>query len=158
MLINGTKLEYKTKGGSSYTQVKQLMDIPEIGSTKEKVDTTPISATMKTYEFGVGDAGEIAFTIGTESEEDMVQYMTFLGLDKSNAIVEWKLTYPNGFNMTFSAMVNVVLGGGSLNGHVTYTLNLALTSEIEQALALDAVSTSVLNESVLGEAVLGSNS
>ena len=59
MLANGSKLYYKQKPANDFTELVDLKEIPEMGIEPEKVENTPLSASVKQYELGVGDAGDL---------------------------------------------------------------------------------------------------
>lgn len=54
MLANGATLEYKKKSAteSTYTKLKGLKEIPEMGVDPEKVENTDLDDTVKQYEMG----------------------------------------------------------------------------------------------------------
>ena len=61
MLANGAKLEFKSKTVTTYTKLKGLKEIPEIGVDPEKVENTDLDDTQKMYEMGIGDPGDITY-------------------------------------------------------------------------------------------------
>lgn len=134
MLVNGTKLSYKLQSESDYKELENLTSIPDISVGKEKVENSTLASTVKTYEFGVGDAPELEFGFTTDKEtDDMTQYLALLALDTANTIIDLKLEYKNGFMVSFPAQINVTLGGGELNSLITYTVNCSLTGAITQS-------------------------
>lgn len=60
ILTKGIKLSYKaTSGAGDYTDLTNLMEIPEIGNgEKEKVDVTTLADANKKYIAGLGDSGQ----------------------------------------------------------------------------------------------------
>ena len=57
MLANGSTLGYRAAGGTGdFTDLDGLKELPDIGVDPEKVENTPLSAHVKQYENGVGDA------------------------------------------------------------------------------------------------------
>ena len=67
MLANGATLEYKSKSVTSFTKLKGLKEIPEIGVDPEKVDNTDLEASQKVYEMGIGDPGDITYKFKYEN-------------------------------------------------------------------------------------------
>ena len=61
MLANGAKLEFKSKTVSTYTKLKGLKELPEIGVEPEKVENSDLDDTQKVYEMGIGDPGDITY-------------------------------------------------------------------------------------------------
>ena len=58
ILTKGITLSYSTEG-TTYTQLTNLMEIPEIGNgAPEKIETTTLADNVKTYTAGLGDSGQ----------------------------------------------------------------------------------------------------
>ena len=68
MLANGITLAYKELG--NYVILKGLKEIPEFGSEPEKVDATTLEDTVKQYEFGIGDYGDLEYTFKYENNAE----------------------------------------------------------------------------------------
>lgn len=131
MLANGTILKYKTKGGTAYTEAEGLLEIPEMGSEEEKVDRTPLKAKNKKYEYGIGDYGDLEYKFIYENTSTTSPYRIFRQAQADKEVIDFQETYPDGTTFEFSAMCNVKLGGGGVNGGIDFTLKLALQSDIE---------------------------
>jgi len=130
MLANGTILKYKTKGAGSYIEASGLSEIPEMGSEEEKVDRTPLSAKNKKYEYGIGDYGDLEYKFIYENTSATSPYRVFRQAQADKEVMEFQEVYPDGTTFEFSAMCNVKLGGGGVNGGIDFTLKLALQSDI----------------------------
>ena len=57
-------------------------------------------------------------------------YRVFREAQADKEVLEFKQTYPDGTTFEFSAMCNVKLTGGGVNGGIDFTLKLALQSDI----------------------------
>lgn len=130
MLANGTILKYKTKTGSTYTEAEGLLEIPELGSDEEKVDRTPLKATNKKYEYGIGDYGDLEYKFIYENTTATSPYRVFREAQADKEVLSFQEIYPDGTAFEFDAMVNVKLGGGGVNGGIDFTLKLALQSDM----------------------------
>lgn len=130
MLANGTILKYKTKTGTDYTEAEGLLEIPELGSEEEKVDRTPLKATNKKYEYGIGDYGDLEYKFIYENESATSPYRVFREAQADKEVLSFQEIYPDGTTFAFDAMVNVKLGGGGVNGGIDFTLKLALQSDM----------------------------
>lgn len=130
MLANGTILKYKTKTGSTYTEAEGLLEIPELGSDEEKVDRTPLKATNKKYEYGIGDYGDLEYKFIYENTTATSPYRVFREAQADKEVLSFQEIYPDGTSFEFDAMVNVKLGGGGVNGGIDFTLKLALQSDM----------------------------
>ena len=129
MLANGTKLSYKASG-DTYTELKGLKKIPDMGNEPEKVENTCLSDTVKQYEFGIGDYGDLEYTFKYENKEETSSYRVLRKLADAGTKVGFKQEYPDGTTFTFDAQCSVKLGGGDVNGVIEFTLKLALQSDI----------------------------
>lgn len=130
MLANGTKLEYKEKSGSSYTNLEGLKEIPEIGDEPEKVENTCLADTSKKYEYGIGDPGELEFKFKYDNSSATSSYRILRKAAEAKKVLSFKETLPDGTVFEWDAQVSIKLGGGGVNGVMEFTCKMALQSEI----------------------------
>ena len=132
MLANGTKLGYKKKSGShsTYTDLTGLKEIPELGVEPEKVENTCLSDTVKKYENGIGDAGDLEFKFKYENSSETSPYRILRKAQEDGEVLSFEETLPDGTKFNWDAQVSVKLGGGGVNGVIEFTLKMALQSEI----------------------------
>lgn len=133
MLANGIKLGYKESSGSSYTDLTGLKEVPEIGVEPEKVENTCLSDTVKQYENGIGDAGDLEYKFKYENKSATSPYRVLRKAQEAGKTLSFQETLPDGTTYTFDAQPSVKLGGGGVNGVVEFTLKMALQSEITVA-------------------------
>ena len=56
------ELGYKeSKESPTYTELTGLKEIPEMGTTPEKVENTTLKDKIKQYENGIGDPGDMVY-------------------------------------------------------------------------------------------------
>lgn len=127
MLANGIKIGYSKSGTSSYTNIEGLKEVPEIGADPEKVENTCLSDTVKKYEKGIGDAGDMEFKFKYTG----AIWKVLRDLEKTNKPVNFKITYPDGCAVAFAAEVSNKLGGGSVNDAIEITTAMALQSDLD---------------------------
>lgn len=132
MLANGIKLGYKKKSGepSSYTDLPGLKEVPEIGDEPEKVDNTCLSDTVKQYEYGIGDPGDLEFKFKYENSSETSPYRVLRKAAEEKEVLSFQQTFPDKTTFTWDAQVSVKLGGGGVNGIIEFTLKMALQSKI----------------------------
>ena len=130
MLANGIKLEYKRKDGPSYTNLIGLKEVPEIGDEPEKVENTCLSDTVKKYEYGIGDPGELEFKFKYENSSATSPYRILRKAAESKEVLSFQETFPDGTTFTWDAQVSVKIGSGAVNGVLEFTCKMALQSEI----------------------------
>ena len=130
LLSKDITLSYKASG-DAYTDLTDLMEIPEIGNgSKEKIDVTTLSDAVKKSIAGLGDsAQDLAFKF----LYDKAQFAT---LSKLSGSYEWKVGIPDGDSgaigttATFTGTPSVKLAGVGVNSAMTYTLTITVESEI----------------------------
>ena len=125
ILTKGITLGYKTGEGTSYTNLTNLQEIPEIGNgAPEKIEVTTLSDDVKTYIAGLGDSGQdLTFKFLYEKE----QFQTLLAMVDS---CSWQVSMPDGVKATFEGTPSVKFDGASPNSALTYTLTVIVESAI----------------------------
>lgn len=129
MLANGIKIGYSTSGTTSYTNIDGLQEVPDIGVEPEKVENTCLSDSVKQYEKGIGDAGDMEFKFKYTN----AVWKVLRGFESASKPTNFKVTYPDGASVSFSAEVSNKLGGGSVNDPIAIITSMALQSELDWA-------------------------
>lgn len=131
MLANGATLGYKKKGaGEDYTILTGIKEIPELGDDPEKVENTGLADKVKQYEYGIGDAGDLAYKFKYENTSDSSPYRVMRKAAASKEVLSFCETLPDGTKYEYDAQVSVKRSGGGVNGVMEWDLNMALQSEI----------------------------
>ena len=128
MLANGAKLGYKKSGGSTYTDLKGLKEIPEMGVDPEKVENTTLTDKVKQYENGIGDAGELQYKFKYDNREADSPYRVMRAAQDTGETLSFQETLSDGTMTTYDAQVSVKRTGGGVNGVIEFTLTMALQS------------------------------
>lgn len=129
MLANGITLAYKTTG-NEYTPLSGLKEVPELGVDPEKIENSCLSDTVKQYELGIGDPGDLDFVFKYENKSATSPYRVLRALADAGTKASFKETLPDGTTFSWDAYVSVKLGGGGVNGVLDFTLSMALQSDI----------------------------
>ena len=124
ILSKGIKLSYSSTGTESYTDLTDLLEIPSLGGSIDKVDVTTLADASKKYINGIKDYGDLAFKFNYAK----AQFTTLNGLTGS---INFKVTLPDTTTATFSGEPSVSLEGVGVGAAMTYTLNISLDSDIE---------------------------
>ena len=129
-ISKGLTLGYKAEqSGSSYTNLTNLQEIPDIGGTTESIEITCLSDGAHMYMNGIKDYGDsLDFTFLYEPTQWGVL----------NAMTEayWELGIPDGASgavdtkATWHGSCSVKLNGVGVNEALTYTLSIKPDSEI----------------------------
>ena len=132
MLANGATLGYKKKSESagSFTVLKGLKEIPEMGVDPEKVENTTLEDSTKQYEMGIGDPGDITYKFKYENNAATSPYRVLRGLEKTGEVVSFQETLKDGTKTEFDGQVSVKRTGGGVNGVIEFDLNIALQSAL----------------------------
>ena len=125
ILTKGIKLYYKASSGSTYTELTNLQEIPEIGNEiKEMVDVTVLTDDVKKSIAGLGDSAQtLAFKFLYVKE----QFNTLAAMTDST---DWKVEMPDGVNATFTGTPSVKFDSAAPNAAITYTLSIGVESKI----------------------------
>jgi len=130
MLANGIKLAFsETKG--NYQNLVGLKEVPEFGIEPEKVENTTLADTVKKYEFGIGDAGELEYKFAYNNSSATAPYRILRNAADNKTKLFFEQTYPDNTKVHFEGQVSVKLGGGGVNAVIEFTLKIALQSELE---------------------------
>lgn len=130
MLANGITLAMKKSGESEYEILPGLKEVPELGADPEKVDNTTLGDSVKIYELGIGDAGDLAYKFKWENKTADSTYRKLRAVADTKETVSFKEAFPDGTAFTFDAQCSLKVGGGGVNAAMEYTLNLGLQSDI----------------------------
>lgn len=128
VISKGITLSYKTgTTGTTYTQLYDLQEIPELGGDTEAIEITTLADAAHTYTDGIknyGDALAFKFLYST------TQFETLNGLAGTQG---WKVSLPDGTSCTFSGTCSVKLDGVGVNAALTYTLSIRPSTEMAWA-------------------------
>lgn len=128
MLANGAKLGMKKAAETDYTDLPGLKEIPDMGVDPEKVDNTCLTDTIKQYENGIGDAGDMAYKFKYDNMKENSPYRLLRAVEAAGETVSFQETLKDGTVTEFDAQVSIKRNGGGVNGVIEFTLNLSLQS------------------------------
>lgn len=129
MLANGIVLAMASTASGDYTTLTGLKSVPDMGKDPEKVENTTLSDTVKKYEFGIGDYGDLEYGFKYSNSSATDSYRVLKAID-SDTIMYFKETFPDGTTFAFSGYVNVKVGGGGVNDPIDFTLQIGLQSDV----------------------------
>ena len=126
MLANGATLKVKKKGESEYTDLPGLKELPDMGTDPEKVENTCLTDSVKQYENGIGDAGDLAYKF----RYDNSAYRILRGIQDSGEAADFRETLKDGTTTEFKAQVSVKRNGAGVNGAMEFTASMTLQSAL----------------------------
>lgn len=128
--FNTSKLEYKETGGSSYTRIYGLANIPDIGGTPNKIDTTDLdNEKYETSIMGLQPALELDFEFNMENPTATANIKLASDMEDADEVYDFKLTYANGIIVAFQSKVRTTILGGANGDLQKFTMHLAPEGE-----------------------------
>lgn len=137
MLANGTLLGFRPKGSPEiFTDLPDLKELPDIDDKPERIENTPINATSKRYEMGVGDMGEMAYTFCYNGADDPGSAICLLqDANAAGEELEFQETWTDGVLIQYTAVPHLSFTRGTgLNGIILLKVTMFITSDIETIL------------------------
>lgn len=128
LLTKDIKLSYKKE--STYVEIANLQECPELGGTAEKVDVTTLADGNKKYINGIKDFGDLSFKFLYDNSGADSNYRVVRGLEESGKVIDWKVTFPDNTEFAFSGEVTTAIESASVNNALTFTANITLNSDI----------------------------
>lgn len=136
MLANGIKIYGKKKSeAGDFALIPGIKEVPELGNVKEAVDNTALNDSTMTKENGLGDPGDLEYVFRYLHENEKAAFDAYWAAAQNDEVYTFKEELPSGTTFTFDAQFSVVMGGGSVNGVVDWTMTMALQSEITKGAA-----------------------
>lgn len=127
VISKGITLSYKNGTATSFVELTNLQEIPELGGAAESIEVTTLADAAHMYTDGILNYGDsIAFKFLYEK----AQFTTLNGLAGDT---EWKVELPDGATCTFGGTSSVKLDGVGVNAALTYTLSIKPNSEMAWA-------------------------
>ena len=125
-LSMGIKLSYKAGSASSYTDLTNLQEIPDLGGSADSVEVTTLSDAAHMYINGLLDYGDsLDFTFLYDKTQ-------FTALNALTGTTSWKVTLPgsSALTATWDGESSVKLNSVGVNDPITYTLSIKPSTAI----------------------------
>lgn len=135
-ITKDTHLDFSEDDGATYKELYGLNGYPDLGSEPEQVDVTNMRDKNKRYISGLTDPGSLQFDFyynaETVSDTGNVIKKAFAALQqKKDALLSWKLAFPDGTNYTWQGKPTVYITSGGVNDPMKYKLIVSLESDLE---------------------------
>lgn len=121
VISKGIKLSY-TAEGTSYTDLTDLQEIPELGGEAEAIEITTLADPAHIFTDGILNYGD---SLTFKFLYSKVQFTTLSELDGT---IKWKVTLPDNASCSFEGTCSVKLDGVGVNSPLTYTLSIKPSS------------------------------
>lgn len=114
-----------------WTSIKNLKTIKGFDGKVAKLDATNLASTAKEYISGLLDPGQFTFDVDLDvNDPGQIALRNFLA---TAAVVQFKLTLPNGHTATFTAFVETFPWDGGVDKIVTANVNLIISGPVTYA-------------------------
>lgn len=129
-----TKLQIGSGSGTiTWADVPQLRNVPALEMTEEKIEVTHHGSENREYiPSGLSDPGDYEFEMETDRSNAVHQQI--YALRKSEAVVPWRLIYPDGLAYQFMAAVLKITRNEAdpqSPDVIIDTVGLAISGEVE---------------------------
>lgn len=128
----GTKLEYSTDTGTTWTRVYGLASTPDIGGQPNMIDTTTLDNTVaETSTVGLQPASEISYEFNVQVLNDAnanLRQIKTLADNKTQA--KWRLTKASGITFEYEAVPTISYSADEQGGIEKFVMYHDLQSDI----------------------------
>ena len=128
----GTKLEYSTDNGSTWTRVYGLASTPDFGGQPNKIDTTTLDNTVaETSTNGLQPAVELSYEFNVEalnSAEANLRQIKTLADAKTKA--KWRLTKASQMTIEYEAVPSISYSADEQGGIEKFVMYHDLKSDL----------------------------
>ena len=127
VISKGIKLSYKAGSESTYTDLTNLQEIPDLGGESEAIEITTLADAAHMYTDGILNYGDsLSFKFLYDKEQ-------FTTLNTLSGSIGWKVTLPDSETCSFTGSCSIKLDGVGTNAALTYTLAIKPDSEMTWA-------------------------
>lgn len=131
MLTKGITLGYNTTGStSSYTNLPNLQTVPSLGGDIDKVETTVLSDSARTYINGLIDYGDLEFGFVYDADQETSSFRMLKAIEDSGDQAYFQVGFPDGSKFNFLGQVHVATGDADVGAVVLFTAQIGLGSDI----------------------------
>lgn len=116
----------------SLTEVPDLQDFPDLMGTPNKIETTTMKSTSRTYVPGLKDPGDMAFNFLYSGMEEGTNYATLKSAQDAKSTKYFQLVFPDGSGFAWQGQVALSVPGKGIGEALQFTANITPTSEIAE--------------------------
>lgn len=142
MLNKGVKLSFATtSSSSSYTDLGELYEYPDMGGSVDTIETTNFDSQNKEYIQGLADMGQLEFTLLDDTGKSGSSYVAIE--EHEGELLYYKLSIPTAASTpktyTFPAYTHVIDKGSSANDSLKYGLVLTVAGNFARTVPTASV-------------------
>ena len=117
---------------SSLTEVPDLQDFPDLMGSPDKIETTTMKNTSRTYIPGLKDPGDMAFNFLYSGMGESTNYAKLKAVQDAKSTQYFQLVFPDGSGFVWQGKVSLSVPGKGIGEVLQFTANITPTSEIEE--------------------------
>jgi hypothetical protein len=129
LICTETKISYKV-GAGTYTEIEGLIDVPEMGGSRDKVDVTNLSDKIKRSVYGLKDMGELTFKFNYDNSTVTANYRVLKGIEDADSLASFQVTYPDESTHVFDAYIHVKLDGAKVGSVLQFSVTMLVQTDI----------------------------
>lgn len=114
---------------SSLTEVPDLQDFPDLMGAPDKIETTTMKNTSRTYIPGLKDPGDMAFNFLYSGMGASSNYAILKTAQDSGATQYFQLEFPDKSGFAWQGKVTLSVPGKGIGEALQFTANITPTSE-----------------------------
>lgn len=128
----GTKLEYSSDNGTTWTRVYGLASTPDFGGQPNKIDSTTLDNTVyESSQQGLMPAPEVSYDINVQKLNDASANLRLVkALADAKSIDKWRLTKASGTVFMYSAKTTISYRADEQGNIEKFTIYHDLQSEV----------------------------
>lgn len=126
ILAKNIVLAYSAVPATTYTDLADLQEIPDIGGTMDKVEVTTLADSGRRYINGLVDYGDLTFKFLYDNSSATASYRVLAAMN--GALKTWKITLPDLTTFVFTGYPSLKIDSAGVNAPLTYTLSINLNS------------------------------
>lgn len=138
MLVNGATIKWakgtgtEKPGEGSYKEIHDPTNFPDFGGSPSKIDHSAITDTVKHYELGQQDPGDVEFAFRMGNADNISDFETAKEYEAAGDTVWFLVTLFNGMTVEFCGTVSASLKtSGGADTPVDWGLAIGLGSDYE---------------------------
>lgn len=117
---------------SSPTEVPDLQDFPDLMGSPDKIETTTMKNTSRTYIPGLKDPGDMPFNFLYSGMGEGTNYAKLKAVQDAKSTQCFQLVFPDGSGFAWQGQVSISVPGKGIGEALQFTANITPTSEIEE--------------------------
>ena len=126
----GVQLLYGDTADSITNVVADLKSFPDMIGAPDKIETTTMGDTQRTYQPGLSDPGDMQFIFAFSGMGSGTNWAALSAIESADTAKHWKLRFPDGSAFTWQGKVRLSMPGKGIAEALEFAANISASSEI----------------------------